>query len=356
MSHELICSWLGLPGGQWPPDHYCLLGLEPAKADSEHIEQQVHQRLEMVRRYQLLHPDLVTEAMNRLAQAYICLTDPEARRAYDSNHAAAPSLVEKTAAMTSSRVVAPADPVPETVIPVPMVPPAPSLPDLLSPSAANSLPPSEATFVLEVPAALAEEARVESSSGEYPTAPEPVGNLSEPGASATAGSPVLTDTPESDGSLGIPAALQAAEAFPLAGRGLGTRRALYRRLAATCRLQRAWTRVGHYLSVPSRRLNRPSEAIDLINGFEAVRTALDRFPPLLGNAGQPGYSVVILARQPAPVPIFQTLLPSQRETLAQHWQWGQDLLHAYRQYLHQEMQVLRPRESWAGPGGPAGPL
>src|SRR5438067_13081782 len=84
MSHELICSWLGLPPDSWPPDHYRLLGLEPGESDPERIEQRVHERLEMVRRYQLIRPEQVTEAMNRLAQAFVCLTDPKAKREYDT--------------------------------------------------------------------------------------------------------------------------------------------------------------------------------------------------------------------------------------------------------------------------------
>ena len=84
MSHELICSWLGLPPDNWPPDHYRLLGLEPGESDPERIEQRVHERLEIVRRYQLIHPEQVTEAMNRLAQAFVCLTDPKAKRGYDT--------------------------------------------------------------------------------------------------------------------------------------------------------------------------------------------------------------------------------------------------------------------------------
>ena len=55
------------------------------------IEQRVHDRLEAVRRYQVKHPDLVTEAMNRLAQAYVCLTDPDARRAYDAARSGRPT-------------------------------------------------------------------------------------------------------------------------------------------------------------------------------------------------------------------------------------------------------------------------
>src|SRR5919202_6936323 len=85
MGYDLICSWLGLPPDQgWPPDHYRLLGLEPGESDSERIEQRVHERLDTVRRYQMIHPEEATEAMNRLAQAFVCLTDPAAKREYDT--------------------------------------------------------------------------------------------------------------------------------------------------------------------------------------------------------------------------------------------------------------------------------
>src|SRR5262245_31151164 len=83
MSHHLICTWLGLPADSWPPDHYRLLGLEPGETDTALIEQRVHQRLDAVRRYQMMHPEQATEAMNRLAQAFVCLTEPAAKRAYD---------------------------------------------------------------------------------------------------------------------------------------------------------------------------------------------------------------------------------------------------------------------------------
>src|SRR5262245_2732866 len=97
MSRELISHWLGLAPGDWPPDHYLLLGLEPEEADSDRIEQHVHQRLEAVRRYQLLHPEAVTEAMNRLCQAYVCLTDPAARRAYDAARQGRPTAPSRRA-------------------------------------------------------------------------------------------------------------------------------------------------------------------------------------------------------------------------------------------------------------------
>src|SRR5271167_3245490 len=90
MANELICNWLGLPPDSWPPDHYRLLGLDPDRADAESVEREVHRRLEIVRRYQLTHPEPATEAMNRLAQAFVCLTDPDARKAYDAQLRAPP--------------------------------------------------------------------------------------------------------------------------------------------------------------------------------------------------------------------------------------------------------------------------
>jgi len=128
-------------------------------------------------------------------------------------------------------------------------------------------------------------------------------------------------------------------------RGLSTRRALYQRLARTRRLMRAWDRARKYLGHPKRKLSKPAEATELLTHLKGLREALDKFPPLLGEAGQPGYSVVVLARQPTPVPIFQTLLPSQRQTLAQHWKAGRLFLQAHRDYLRQEIQAHRKRSS-----------
>src|SRR6516164_10644878 len=84
MSNELICSALGVPPDRWPPDHYALLGLAVGDVDAEQVESRVLDRMERLRRYQLADPDAVTDAMNRLAQALVCLTDPAAKAAYDA--------------------------------------------------------------------------------------------------------------------------------------------------------------------------------------------------------------------------------------------------------------------------------
>src|SRR5262245_13689918 len=94
MSVELICSTLGLPADRWPPDHYELLGLPRGAADAPRVEAHVLDRVERLRALQLPHPDAVTDAMNRLAQALVCLTDPRLKREYDASL----GLVEAAAA------------------------------------------------------------------------------------------------------------------------------------------------------------------------------------------------------------------------------------------------------------------
>jgi hypothetical protein len=118
MSLERVCAALALPPDPWPPDHYALLGLPRGPVEAERVEAHVLDRMERLRRYQLAHPDAVTDAMNRLAQALVCLTDPEAKRAYD----AALGLVEPT---------------PTTAAPPPPVPPPPALAPAIPPEAAR---------------------------------------------------------------------------------------------------------------------------------------------------------------------------------------------------------------------------
>ncbi len=91
MKEKLICQWLKLPGGVWPPDYYTLLGLEKGAGNRDDIELAVLERMELLRHYQLKHPEHVTEAMNVLAQAMNCLTDNNSRTGYDRSLGLAPA-------------------------------------------------------------------------------------------------------------------------------------------------------------------------------------------------------------------------------------------------------------------------
>jgi hypothetical protein len=126
MDHDLIRTWLKLPAGAWPPDHYTLLGLPQGQGSAEEVERRVLERMEQVRRYQLPHPEPVTEAMNRLAQALIELTDPAARRGYDDAHgwsSPPPAPPAPPAPAPPPAVAAPPPPAPAPVEePVPELP------------------------------------------------------------------------------------------------------------------------------------------------------------------------------------------------------------------------------------------
>lgn len=346
MSHKtvdtsVICSWLGIPPEQWPPDHYALLGLPPGESNASRIEEHVHQRLERIRHYQLTHAETATEAMNRLAQAFVCLTDPQAKRAYDRNLLGELPADEPPPEKPPAVKAPPAVPPPEETGPV-----AAWLND--SPIVRPATPPSALQrTVLDLTPTQAV-ARVPAAEG--PPADAEVGDpelldLVEEGAPPPAAPPAAPPEP-------VDPAFEAARTRP-ARLGLGTKRALYYRVARTRSLLRAWEMVGKYLNHPTRKLSRPAEAREFIDWLADIRRLLEGFPPLLGEAGQPGYLVVTLTRQPVIVPTFQTLLPSQRESLARDWVAGHKLLAAHKDFLRQELRILR-RKTVLGRGLRAG--
>lgn len=65
-----LFTWLGLPPGPWPPDPHTLLAV-PRSADAATLTAAAQARIDALRPYQLRHPELVTEGMNRIAQALV---------------------------------------------------------------------------------------------------------------------------------------------------------------------------------------------------------------------------------------------------------------------------------------------
>lgn len=310
MGYELICSWLGLPAGSWPPDHYRLLGLEPGEVDTALIEQRVHQRIDSVRCYQMRYPEQATEAMRLLARAFDCLTDPAGKKAYDAT-LLGPSAVA-TVEPPSRAVLEARDPLAWLYDPPPPRGTAAANEPEEDPTASDSTVTSAPT--VEIPPA-------------QPVVPEPPPS-----------SPAVTPAEPSD------PVLEAARSAR-ARRRLSTKRALYRRIVLTRTLIRTWSRVGKYLASPKRRLNRPSEATDLIRQLEEIQDLLHRFPPLMGEAGQPGYLVVTLS-QLVIVPTFQTMDLKARKALSDDWKRGLRLLMAHRDFLRQEIRLMRRRALW----------
>jgi hypothetical protein len=344
MSQELISTWLELEPGQWPPNHYQLLGLHPGESDANLIEERVHQRLDMVRRYQMMYPDQATEAMNLLAQAFVCLTDPAAKKVYDFDlglNGAAPPGVAPAAQGTTATQVESAEPTepdePVVVLFNPTGTEALPPPQRVPYSATEAPPPQHVTY--SAAAAPAPPIRVPASGTEAPASPVEVPYseaLPPPPVAQVVNDPgsALAPAPEAIPVEPAPAAPPA----PLTRRA--ARRALYRRIARARNLSDHWSQLGKYIASAKRRLTRPAEATDFLRQLGGIREHLSDLPPLLGQAGQVGYHIVTLAQLNS-VPTFQTLALEQREVLSRDWHDGQKVLAEHRAALRAEVRALR---------------
>jgi hypothetical protein len=125
-----------------------------------------------------------------------------------------------------------------------------------------------------------------------------------------------------------------------ARRGIATKRTLYQRIARTRQLIRLWANLGKYISSPKRRLSRSQDGPELIRLLEEITVLLKKFPPLLGEAGQPGYLVLALT-QVDTVKVFQSFSPHQREALSRDWRAGAKLLEAHRNFLREQLRIMR---------------
>jgi len=326
MKHALICAWLQLPENRWPPDHYTLLGLPRGVADPARVEDCVHERMGGVRHYQLAHPEEVTEVMNRLAQALLFLSDTQAKAAYDSQFQSRQSADATVAESPTPPVICgePPDGVGKTLFPVSRDSPVPE--NTVEQDWLASPPAKRRITELEVEGALRADASNPSAA-----ISERDGHSSE------------ADSPET--MRASPLRTVAAVSY-FGGTGVVTKSALYARIAQIRRLCLEWDQVGKYLSDPTRLLRRPSEATELIQHMNAIRELVSNTPRLIGQAGQPGYLVMALARQQLIVPTLQTLLPSQREALARDWQASQERLREERRVLKQEVHAFRKRSKW----------
>jgi hypothetical protein len=370
MKQEVIFTWLGLPPENWPPDHYRLLGLAPGEDDVERIEGQVHERMERVRRYQLSHPELATEAMNRLAQALVCLTDPKAKKSYDASLGLAPAPPKFRAAVVLQKrfprrnrsfPLSPWEKGPASELGRPVASAAaPTLP--LMDRGEKTPPPMPALPAAEKKTGGDSSSRTVMDWAGVATPPPvrlPAANgpllLTPPAAPADAKAAVPAEPAETRTSTSTPILVSApadpvfetARTSPEATRGLGTRRALYHRLAQTRRLMRAWDQAGKYLARGKRRPNSLAEEADLVKQLTAIRDLLEEFPPLIGQPGQPGQHVAAIARQQQIQQTIQNLDQPQLDALAKDWLAGRTLLASHRRFLSLELQAHRKRSPWA---------
>lgn len=285
MDHSLLRLWLGLPPGPWPPDHYTLLGLAPGRGDPAAIEPLVLSRMDRLRPHQLLHPELVTEGMNRLAQALICLTDPVARAAHDAELGLDAATIWNTSDRAKSE--------PDFLL---------LLRDLGEPTQATEVAFSPG---LAPPERLPYEV-VEPNESEPPPLPYEL---------------VPYEVVETPVGLPLPPAYEVVEAelvkLPAVPWQPANRRQLYVRLVVLRRLLAAWRKLKPGLADPREPFDRPIRVVLFIEAATLVRSLLDSHRGLLVESGA---LVAVLLRQPHMLATLRTLLPDQRRAVAIDWQ------------------------------------
>lgn len=78
-------DWLKVRDERRPPGHYQLLGFSGPQATRSEIEAAYARQMQTVRRYQVgAHMEVAQRLISELSEAYVCLSDPRRREAYDA--------------------------------------------------------------------------------------------------------------------------------------------------------------------------------------------------------------------------------------------------------------------------------
>lgn len=269
MDVNLLRSWVGLPAGAWPPADRELLGLSAdGPLDPAAVEAAALDRMARLRTHQLLHPDLVTEGMNRVAQAMMAVGTGHAPRRTKVPSPPSPTLAPAFDLSAPPTVTLEPVAVPQVLDAVPVVP---------------AQPPVAA--VAPVPAFRR---------------PPPVEPIRIP-----------DDVPPPPGL-----ALDEGEIPPHG------RRAAYRELAGLRAALRAFDQLRPSVALPGEGLLTPAAVCDLLEAvaeFRAVATQRELSRGFVQTVA-PNLSAVLL--HPLPLAVFRSLTRPQRLDLAREWAGG----------------------------------
>jgi hypothetical protein len=297
MNTAKLREWLSLPAGDWPPDDRTLLGISAGPLTAVEVETRALAQMERLRPHQLVHADLVTEGMNRLAQALITLTD-EANRANR-----------------------------------PATKPSPELDDLVLD--ADRLPgatpaPGPVVFEAEVVSTSPKMAdRVAMRKPRKPRIPKPKAVPKPPAV------------PKIE-AVGVP----VAEPIPP-----GTvyrpeeRRKGYAELVALRRMLNNWERLQPYFASPSEPLATPSAVFGFVDSVRDCRRSV-AVDGDIAWFGDHGHRVLSVVKNPLALPIFRELLRDQRQELATDWALSTAHLRACYAGLRRELRNTKPKRKW----------
>lgn len=324
MNHDLLCTWLNLTEKGWPPEPHALLGVKPGEVDIALIEQRVHERLCRLRCFQVTHPEEATEGMNRLAQAFIQVTDSISRELCKK---AVPVTV--MTAKLPGATVRPASPEP---LKREIARADTSIPGKAESDWRNAPPPVRAGDTMVRKASVQD------------TMNAPMSSLTD----TVSDIPPVPSAPPPEPDPSMTAAAMAQLACDLA-RGedarkkLKTLNRLLGRVAQTRTLANTWKRVAKYVRNPQRAVAKAAEEADLARRMDALFEVMEDYPPFFGRPGKPGYRVVAMARLEKTAHMFKVLDLQQREELSRDWEAGESLIREHRRFLLESLKAWKRR-------------
>lgn len=319
MDTNLLRNWLGLPPGPWPPDDCSLLGVSPNAIDSRDLERRVLERMNRLRPHQIMHPELVTEGMNRLAQALISLTTHR-----------------------------PEIPAPAPVAPPPPPPVAPPKAKVEAPPKAPSAFDFQPTPTIEVsptpavvpqtpevipePSPVVQEAiPVKAVVETIPLAPLPPEPVRARPVRAPLPEPIIPDVEDEQlDDVAIPVGLHRSG-----------RRMIVAEVVALRTLGRSLQRLRSFLADPAEMLTTPGRICAYLEAIEQFRSAIEH-PGLEDEVDVLlGFRLERVMNTPLPLSVYRSLTRHQRERLARDWARAMGRVDHRRQYLRRYLRTTR---------------
>ena len=286
MNTQLLQSWLDLTTGTWPPPPHVLLGL-PTTTDGAAAERRALKLMSKLRPHQLLHPELVTEGMNRLAQAMLVF----ARAAPPIAPAFAPAV------------------------------------DSVAREADATVPTLHRR--LDVPTPVVFDAEIVEMK-RPPTVRPRFSNLD----------PLDDRRPRP--TVAIPELEARSAPF---GRVSEDRRQAVRELRAICRLKEAWDQLGPFAGAPQTTAVTPGHTFALLDACDRFRAAWGRSGLEQAYWRDVGPLMIAVFELPAAWTVFCLLTLEQRERLASDWAVGTTELIAEIDARRIQYRRRRPRAS-----------
>jgi hypothetical protein len=335
----LLCTWLGLPKNAWPPDAWTLLGVPREVCDQSVIEKRVQQCMCTLRNYQLSYPEEATEGMNRLAEAFITLTETCTKSKSAAPVVAAPVVAAPVvAAPQVTQKMNGAVAKDETATPEKTKTDWRAEPPPVRQEAAGALEPPP---VRQDVAASLEPPPVRQEVAE---SPEPIMEEEDKNEKVLIAKPFAPPSKPIRRTIEQALVRELAEHSEEATSNLATLEAVIDRVDRTRVLLHVWDRLGKQLKGTAKKVSAKESDL-FASRLDKIARTIQAYPPFLGQPGKPGYRVVVQARLRMPLVMVRGMSDEQREELLFDWRAGREVLLTHRKYLHRLFKSMRHRSA-----------